>query len=702
MRRMVPGRPRVLGILVATAAMVVAVSLAFAGPTSRKHRSKPPKIHESVGDLAYVVSRGEMMVEGVGLVSNLENTGGDTPPSTYRKILLDEMNKANVEHPERILADPRFSMVVVKMTIPMGVGPGDPIDVQVEIPPGCATKSLVGGYLLTARLYRLSFTDRGQVLRDHELALARGPIMVGTPGQPDSLKVGRVLGGGRVKKEYPFTLVIRETRESYYTAKMLESVINERFHEMEDGHQRGVANGKTASFLELRVPELYHQNQPRFFRVVQALPMIETPELRAMRQATWSKELLDPKKAGIAALKLEGLGNAAIDSLKAGLKSPNAQVRFFAAEALAYLNDTSGVDVLGETAIRERAFRAYALAALASLDQSASHMKLRKLMDESDVEVRYGAFNALRTLDPTDAYLGRVRVMREPKVEEDDEVGDSMSLEIVHSARRRNRPEDPFALYMIDSDGPPMVHMSRTRRTEIVLFGRQQKLLPPMMLDGGDILVNASDNDEKVELSKIIVSSNGASDTKVMCSPELGEVIREAANLGASYPQIVSILDQAARRRNLPGQLVVDAIPLPSPAYLDAIAGVDTKAKRDPEVGRASGEGGRSRWRLLNLFSRERDSNPTSALTSAPAAASPTGPPAEGTESAPGELPPLPGSLAAPAKPGAGNSGSPAKKDTAVQPTSATVPAPAPGAAAGPSSTPSRRRLLDIFRRSDD
>ncbi|MHB1558850.1 MAG: flagellar basal body P-ring protein FlgI [Isosphaeraceae bacterium] len=707
MRRMVPGRPRALGILVATAAMAVAVtlSLAFAGPTSRKHRSKPPKIHENVGDLAYVVSRGEMIVEGVGLVSNLDNTGGDSPPSTYRKILVDEMNKASVEHPERILADPRFSMVVVKMTIPMGVGPGDPIDVQVEVPPGCSTKSLAGGYLLTSRLFRLSMTDKGETLRDHELALARGPIMVGTPGKPNSLKVGRVLGGGRVKKEYPFTLVIRETRESYYTAKMLESVVNERFHQMEDGHQKGVANGKSASFLELRVPELYHQNQPRFFRVVQALPMIDAPELRTMRQATWSKELLDPKKAGVAALKLEGLGNAAIDSLKEGLKSANAQVRFFSAEALAYLNDTSGVEVLGETAIRERGFRAYALAALASLDQSASHMKLRKLMDVPDVEVRYGAFNALRTLDPTDAYLGRVRVLREPELERDEQSGDSMSLEIVHSARRRNRPEDPFALYIVDSEGPPMVHVSRTRRTEIVLFGRQQKLLPPMMLDGGDILLNASDADEKVELSKIVVSAGGASDTKAMCSPELGQVIREAANLGATYPQIVAILDQAARRRNLPGQLVVDAVPLPGVEYLEAIAGIDTQAKRDPAVGRASDEGGRSRWRLLSLFNREKVSNPTAAA--APTAAAPAGTPADGTDSTPGELPPLPGDPAAPVPPGAAGSGAAAKKDDAVQPTSAAIPAPVPASsptptATGPSSSPPRRRLLDIFRRGDD
>ena len=130
------------------------------------------------------------------------------------------------------------------------------------------------------------------------------------------------------------------------------------------------------------MPTLYHQNQQRFFRVVQVLHMIDSPDLRTRRMEAWAKDLLDPATAGVAALRLEGLGTTAVEPLKAGLKSSNAQVRYFCAEALAYLNDTAGVNVLGETAIKQSTFRAYALAALAALDQPASHLKLRKLMDD--------------------------------------------------------------------------------------------------------------------------------------------------------------------------------------------------------------------------------------------------------------------------------------------------------------------------------
>ena len=68
-----------------------------AGPGKKKKEGLPPKVQETVGDLSFVVSRGEMKVEGVGLVVGLDNTGVDPPSSWYRKQLVDEMSKAGVE-----------------------------------------------------------------------------------------------------------------------------------------------------------------------------------------------------------------------------------------------------------------------------------------------------------------------------------------------------------------------------------------------------------------------------------------------------------------------------------------------------------------------------------------------------------------------------------------------------------------------------
>ena len=555
-----------------------------------------------------MLSRGEMKVEGVGLVVGLDNTGVDPPASWYRKQLVDEMSKAGVEKGEKLLTNPNVSLVVVRLTIPVGIGPKDRLDVQVEVPSGCGTTSLAGGYLLTTRLREVLLAGNTPK-ESFDIALAQGPVMIGTPTKPNDPKVGRVLGGGKVKKEYPFTLVIKENRESFRTSSMLEKVVNKRFHEFENGHQKGVATAKTPSFLVLNVPELYHQNQEHYFRVVQLLPMIDSPELQTRRLAAWSKELLDPTTAGVAAMKLEGLGTTSIDSLKAGLKNPNKQVRFFSAEALAYLNDTAGVDALGETAIQNKNFRVYALAALAALDQPASHMKLRKLMDEPEIELRYGAFNALRTLDANDPFLGHLRVVDEPKHEDDDEPSDSMAVAITNASRRRNaRRDDPFNLYIVDSEGPPLIHISRSRRSEIVVFGRDQKLLPPIVLDTGTIFLNASASDDKIELSKIVPSKFSDADVKTTTSLELAEVVRKTANLGASYPQIVAVLENAKRQRNLAGDLVVDAVPVSNRVYLEAVLGTDTTAKRDDAIKRTSGESSRSRGRwLFGIFGRDSD-----------------------------------------------------------------------------------------------
>ena len=50
--------------------------------------------------------------------------------------------------------------------------------------------------------------------------------------------------------------------------------------------------------------------------------------------------------------------------------------------------------------------------------------------------------------------------------------------------------------------------------------------------------------------------------------PELLPVSRDA--MGASYPEVATILGSAAAQKNLPGPYVVDAIPLPNKAYDEA------------------------------------------------------------------------------------------------------------------------------------
>ena len=150
MWRWVPGGAWASRLLV-LALLLTQVRVDAAHP-KKKSEPAPPKVEETVGDLAYVLQGGEIKVEGVGLVTGLDNTGADPPPSWHRAQLVDEMSKAGVEHASKLLADPQFSMAIVRMTITAGADPQDRIDVEVEVPPNCGTRSLAGGYLMPTRL----------------------------------------------------------------------------------------------------------------------------------------------------------------------------------------------------------------------------------------------------------------------------------------------------------------------------------------------------------------------------------------------------------------------------------------------------------------------------------------------------------------------------------------------------------------------
>ncbi len=579
----------------------------------KKKSDQPLKVEETIGNLAYVQASGQFQVEGVGLVVGLDGTGSEPGQSFYRQKLLNDMRKAQVPQAVEILARKDNSLVIVKGTVPMGITKADTFDVEIELDPASATSSLAGGILLKTDLSYYGLTGEGQHLDGKILASAYGPVLPGTTDKPDELHKGRVLGGARIKlDEVPYALVLKDNRRSVKNAALISGIVGQRFFYLDGVNQKSMAQTKaTDQYLSLKVPRNYHQNQARFFQVVQLLPVIDTPDLRALRLERWGKELLDPKTSGQAAMKLEGIGRNAIETLKKGLESDNAMVRYFSAESLAYLNDGSGAEELAKVVETLPEFRAYALAALAASDEASTLSKLRELMGKPDPEIRYGAFNALKAADEENSYLGKVRILRDelPEAPEDPDAGEAMAFQIAMARAVRERPDDPFSLYLVDCDGPPMIHVSNTRRCEIVVFGDRQRLLPPVVLgSASSVLLNASQGDSTVQIARISPTAVDQADTKINSRLGLGDVIKEAANLGATYPQIVEILRMADHQKNLEGPLVVDAIPAPVDAYDKAqLAGVDPKSKSDEAVKPAKNEPEPRRFRLFQFFRRDQD-----------------------------------------------------------------------------------------------
>ena len=237
-----------------------------------------------------------------------------------------------------VLAKPQFSMVIVRLTIPIGVSHDRPAR-----RPGRGSAG-VWHHQLGRRLLDDDAPPRGRrgagtgPLAGPEMALAQGPIMIGTPAKPNDPKVGRVLGRRQGQERIPVHARHQgEPRELPH----VENARNGGQRAFPPDRRRASKGSRPPPRLPAisssRCPTLYHQNQQRFFRVVQLLQMIDSPELRTRRMAAWGKDLLDPATAGIAAMRLEGLGTAAVEPLKDGLKNSNAQVRYFSAEALAYL-----------------------------------------------------------------------------------------------------------------------------------------------------------------------------------------------------------------------------------------------------------------------------------------------------------------------------------------------------------------------------
>jgi flagellar basal body P-ring protein FlgI len=581
---------------------------------------------QKVVDIAEPLGFGQKVVEGVGLVIGLAGTGSEPRPSSYREKLETEIKRNPDLDVQSILGDPlrRTSLVVVRARITAGMSPEDELNIEVLLPPDSETSSLEGGFLMGTWLNEIGIAS-GNQLDGKPMVYAYGPVISGNSDDPDDPKVGRVLGGGRIKQEIPYVLLINDRYRSGGVAKQLQDLINQRFQYRDGRFKKGVATAKTDNTIVLNVPKRYHHNQLRYLQVLAQIRLKRTPELLDQRLETWGKELLDPKTAGEAALKLESIGGNASPVLAKALTSDHPQVRFFAAEALAYLDDAAGTDELVKAIIEQPGYRTMALAALASMDQPAGIVRLRTLMNQSDPVIRYGAFNALRTADPGDPYLGRTRVLGFIEERRRSEEDDPMSLQVgAEAAPIRHEPprEDPFELYVVRGDGPPMVHVSRTRRPEIVLFGDQHLLEPPVVLGGtGPILLNAAQGDRRIEVSRIELT--GAPPQVLSCSTELVEVIRCVAALGATYPQVVSILQGAQSQANLEAALHIDSVPNDVQEYDRALlAGKDVvkddalapASFEDEEADRRRGFGLFKRLRPGGNASKPQEEEPKSEL----------------------------------------------------------------------------------------
>ncbi len=484
-----------------------------------------------VKDVSVPWGLNHIVLEGVGLVTGLDKTGCDPPPSPQRTALISDMQTYEVKNPNLVLASPETALVLVRCFLPPGVQKGDRYDVEVRVPSKSETTSLRSGWLMRSRLRETAVLDNA-LHSGHVEGLAEGRVLIDAvfDGEKDKIKEtrGRVMGGGVALTSRPIGLVVQSEQHSIRTSSQVGAVINARFHTYDRGVKRGVATPKRDNFVELEVHPHYKHNLVRYVRIVQNIALGESASDRVRRLEQLDRKLLEPTTSATAALQLEAIGKEAVRILKKGLASGDAEVRFYSAEALAYLDDATAADVLADTARTMPAFRWHAIAALSVMDQVGAYEALAKLFNVPSAETRYAAFRALRAKNPLDPVV------------------------------RGQSFDDRFTYHTLDTTGPAMIHLSRSRVPEIVVFGQDLELRPPAFLYAGTKIMLKDAGDGRIKVSRFAA---GEEDRQQLCSTKLDDVVRTIVEVGGSYDDVAQCLQEAKRKEYLEPRVVVDALP---------------------------------------------------------------------------------------------------------------------------------------------
>ncbi|MEX0613560.1 MAG: flagellar basal body P-ring protein FlgI [Pirellulales bacterium] len=525
---------RTLGSLAAAVVLCSGCSGPILRPQSPEARLDLPPMPDVKYVSAYSHPYGlnYVKVEAVSLVTGLNGTGSDPPPTPQRAALLAEMNRREVDKPNEVLASNNTSMVLARAFLRPGIQQGDRFDVEVRVPTQSETTSIRDGWLLSTRLTELAVLGE-QIREGHLMGLAEGPLLVDPSADPKDNPAlatrGRVLGGGVALKSRPLGLVISNQYKSVRVSQDIAKSINRRFYTFANGRKQGVAIPKTGEFIDVLVHPRYRDNVARYMQILRSVAIDESPSSLQARLLFLEQQLNDPLTAANAAMRLEAIGNdEAKNILKQRSGSNDPEVRFYAAEALAYLDETAAVEVLADAARNEPAFRVNALAALSAMDDVMAYDALRSLLEVRSAETRYGAFRALWAMNEHDPLL------------RDENLGNQ------------------FHYHVLDVPGPDMIHVTGSHRPEVVMFGKEQRFQLPLVLDAGkSVMVNGLKGD-KITVSRF--AANAEPEQHVV-STRVDEVIRAIVALGGTYPDVVQALQQAKVDGSLVSRFEVDALP---------------------------------------------------------------------------------------------------------------------------------------------
>ena len=115
-----------------------------------------------------------------------------------------------------------------------------------------------------------------------------------------------------------------------------------------------------------------------------------------------------------------------------------------------------------------------------------------------------------------------------------------------------------FWLHHVAQESTPLVHVSTSRRAEVVLFGTAPALQPPFSLLAGEFAFKSAEDSDSCTISRISLK-HGTS--RQQCSLQLEDILRTMAEQGCTYQEVVELLQQCASCRCLSCPISFDAMP---------------------------------------------------------------------------------------------------------------------------------------------
>ncbi len=529
----------------------------FKFPRLRKDKALseiPLHVRGTVAQYALLFGGGQMRVQGHGIVVGLGTNGSAEVPAHLRKSLTEYLLKQNMGSarwgtsamtPGVILRDKDTSVVLIGGAIPQGAPLGTRFDVFVTSLPQTQTRSLEGGWLMPIDM-RLAFGNASRLDKVSKIwAKAIGAVFVNPFIDPSDkhqsakLRMGRIIGGGKVARSRPIRLQL--IRADYSRADSIQRRINERFPS-----DRKVANALNRSIIELRIPPEYRDDYEHFLKLIMHLPVRTKSSEWEVQVRQIAKEMEAPSADHDSlALVWEAMGRGVIELIQDLYTSENPAAAFHAARTGMRLGDRLALEVILRFATTSNCPQQ--IPAIEELGDHEMYTRvvrtLRQLLDVPNERVRIAAYDAL--IDQRDRR----------SVQRVDVSGD-------------------FTLDLVSSGRSYTIYATQTAEPRIALFGKGMKVSCPIYFEPPDELVtiNAFPDSDKLTVFRKIPRTGAPSEPlevdksvrsliEILGSrPEMDDD-GNIMGLGLTYSQVVSVIYRMCEEGDIPAKFVLQEVP---------------------------------------------------------------------------------------------------------------------------------------------